>query len=121
MRIGHILPFIILAGAIDSLHPLIFFVIAEQLRKVRILHHAVRLCVERFDAGTDAIEEGYIAGVKRMVLGCFRGDCLRVFNGVCEGKDVRVADWLVGLVHLTILCLTNILLSEDIDGRRSNM
>lgn len=108
MWIGHILPFIILAGAIDSLHPLVFFVIAEQLGKVRILHHAVRLCVERFDAGTDAIEERYIAGVRKLVLGCFRGDCLRVFNGVCEGKDVGVAVRFVGLVHLTILCLTNI-------------
>lgn len=73
-----------------------------------ILHHTIRLSVERFDAGTDAIEEGYIAGVRGTVLGCFRGDSLRVFNGVREGEDMRVADGPVGLVHLTILCLTNI-------------
>ena len=71
-----------------------------------ILHQAVRLCVERFDAGTDTIKERYIAGVRKMVLGCFRGDCLRIFDGICEGKNVRVAVRLVGLVHVTILCLT---------------
>lgn len=117
--IGHILPFIILARAINSLHSLIFFVIAEQLGEVGILQETIWLSVEGFDAGTDTIEERYITGVRGKVLGCFRSDCLRVFNRVGEGEDMRVADWFAGFVHLTILCLTNILLSEDIYRRES--